>query len=165
MAGAPQTQLACQAINSTNCAITGVGVTGVNGAAGPTATGPIGANGPYSGTAGHYNVFQGFQNGVNSVAWLGVPIDAPGTNAANQLNTRVIRITNVRANACLLGVSSTLIPTQIVMYISVNGSQQVTINNPQQTVAFIQPGLVSRQQYPNFDPVQQLELGVPIVER
>jgi hypothetical protein len=136
--GAPQGQLACQALNSTNCAIIGVGPGGIA----PTGAGPIGANGPYNGTPGHYNVFQGFQNGVNSVAWLGVPIDAPGTNAASQLNTRVIRITNIRANACLLGVSSTLIPTQIVMYISVNGSQQVTINNPQQTVAFIQPGLV-----------------------
>jgi hypothetical protein len=136
--GAPQGQLACQAVNSVNCAIIGVGPGGVAA----TGAGPIGANGPYNGTPGHYNIFQGFQNGVNSVAWLGVPIDAPGTNAASQLNTRVIRITNVRANACLLGVSSTLIPTQIVMYISVNGSQQVTINNPQQTVAFIEPGLV-----------------------
>ncbi|MBV8818787.1 MAG: hypothetical protein JO022_10560, partial [Acidobacteriaceae bacterium] len=137
VAGGAVGQLACQAINSSNCAINGVGAAGIT----LTGAGPVGANGPYNGTAGHYNVFQGFQNGVNSVAWLGVPIDAPGTNEAGQLNTRVIRITNVRANACLLGVSSTLIPTQIVMYISVNGSQQVTINNPQQTVAFIQPGL------------------------
>jgi hypothetical protein len=136
VAGAPQTQLACAAVNSTNCAILGVGAT-------PAASGPVGANGPYNGSTGHYNIFQGFQNGVNSVAWLGVPIDSPGTNSAGQLNTRVIRITNVRANACLLGVSSTLIPTQIVMFISVNGSQQVTINNPQQTVAFIQPGLIT----------------------
>jgi hypothetical protein len=145
-------QLACAAINSTNCAITGVGATGVvaNG------SGPIGVNGPYNGSTGHYNIFQGFQNGVNSVAWLGVPIDAPGTNSANQLNTRVIRITNVRANACLLGVSSTLIPTQIVMYISVNGSQQVTINNPQQTVAFIQPGLVTSLTTGSFNQCNNL---------
>ncbi len=136
---APVTQLACQAVNSANCAIIGVGATGINSA---TNLGPIGTNGPYNGSAGRYNVFQGFQNGVNSIAWLGVPVDAPGSNSLGQLNTRVIRITNIRANACLLGVSSTLIPTQIVMYISVNGSQQVTINNPQQTVAFIQPGLV-----------------------
>src|SRR5437588_422342 len=67
-----------------------------------------------------------------------MPIDAPGTTAV-----RTIRMTNVRGNACQLGTSSTLIPTQIVMFISVNGSQQVTINNPQQTVAFIQPGLVT----------------------
>jgi len=82
------------------------------------------------------NVFQGRQSGANSIVWLGVPIDPPGTNA-----TRVIRITNVRANANQLGVSSTLIPTQIVMFISVTGTTSVPINNPQQTVAFIQPGM------------------------
>ena len=146
VAGSPQGQYACAAVNSTNCASIGVGPTGINN----IGVGPIGSNGPYAGTTGRPNVFQGFQNGVNSVAWLGVPIDAPGTNAAGQLNTRVIRITNVRANACLLGVSSTLIPTQIVMYISVNGSQQVTINNPQQTVAFIQPGLIVGNRTANF---------------
>jgi hypothetical protein len=82
------------------------------------------------------NVFQGRQQGANSIVWLGVPIDPPGTNA-----TRIIRITNVRANANQLGVSSTLIPTQIVMFISVTGTTSVPINQPQQTVAFIQPGL------------------------
>ena len=141
--GAPQTQpnpqaatnqLGCQATNSTNCAITGTG-----GGFGGQATSP------YNGSAGRYNVFQGAQNGANQLVWLGVPIDAPGTTF-----TRIIRITNVRANACQLGVSSTLIPTQIVMFIAVNGSQQVTINNPQQTVAYIQPGLVVSGTAVNF---------------
>ncbi len=101
---------------------------------------PINGDGqgtPYQTIPGTPTVYTGRQAGVNSVVWLGVPIDAPGTSG-----TRVIRITNVRGNACQLGTSSTLIPTQIVMFISVNGSQQVTINNPQQTVAFIQPGLI-----------------------
>jgi hypothetical protein len=140
IAGAPIIQSACAAVNSTNCQNLGVGATGVSG----TGT-PIGANGAYNGVPiavgdavyNQYNVFQGYQNGVNSVAWLGVPVDAPGT-----VGYRIIRITNVRANACLLGVSSTFIPTQIVMFISVNGSQTVTINNPQQLVAYAQPGLV-----------------------
>ena len=127
--GAPQVQLGCQAVNNTNCAITGTAVGGIGG---------VGATGPYNGSAGHYNVFQGSVNGPSQVIWLGVPIDAPGTTG-----TRVIRITNIRANACQLGVSSTLIPTQIVEFIAINGSQQVTINQPQQTVAFIQPGLVA----------------------
>ena len=85
------------------------------------------------------NVFSGTWASIapSQVVFLGVPIDAPGT-----AGTRVIRITNIRANAFQLGVSSTLIPTQITMYIAVNGSQQVTINNPTQTVAFIQLGLV-----------------------
>jgi len=82
------------------------------------------------------NVFQGRNSGANSIVWLGVPIDPPGTNA-----TRIIRITNIRANANQLGVSSTLIPTQIVMFVSVTGTTSVPINNPQQTVAYIQPGM------------------------
>jgi hypothetical protein len=72
----------------------------------------------------------------NQVTWLGVPIDAPGT-----VGVRVVRLTNVRANACQLGLSSTLIPTQIVGFVSITGSQFVTINNPQQTLAYIQQGL------------------------
>lgn len=82
------------------------------------------------------NVFQGRNAGAASIVWQGVPIDPPGTNA-----TRIIRITNVRANANQLGVSSTLIPTQIVMFVAVNATTAVPINNPQQTVAYIQPGL------------------------
>jgi len=119
------TQGYCPVNSSTGflSACTGISATG----------GGVGATGPYRTT----NIFQGQQVSANSVAWLGVPLDAPGTTL-----TRTIRITNVRANACQLGVSSTLIPTQIVMFIAVNGSQQVSINNPQQTVAFIQPGMV-----------------------
>lgn len=82
------------------------------------------------------NVFQGRQSGANQIVWLGVPIDPPGTTT-----TRIIRITNVRANANQLGVSSTLIPTQIVMFVSATSTTSIPINNPQQTVAFIQPGL------------------------
>jgi hypothetical protein len=117
------------AVSATNGSLNGCGLTGTGGG--------VGATGPYSGATNRPNVFQGLQVGANSVAWNGLPIDAPGTN-----NVRTIRITNVRGNACQLGTSSTLIPTQIVMFVSVNGSQQVSINNPQQTVAFIQPGLV-----------------------
>jgi len=92
------------------------------------------SNSPYQTQA---NVFSGRQNSVSSVVFLGVPIDAPGTSG-----TRVIRITNIRANAFQLGVSTTLVPSSIVAFIAVNGSQQVTINNPTQTVAFVQVGLI-----------------------
>ena len=116
------------AINPGVCSITGTG-TGA---------------GVYNGTPGRPNVFQARQGvgaaqaTANAVTWSGVPIDAPGTSG-----TRVIRITNVRANANQLGTSSTLVPTQITMYISVTGSNQLPINNPTQTVAFIQIGLVT----------------------
>jgi len=89
----------------------------------------------YKGT-GDKNIWQGRKIGDNSIVWLGVPIDAPGTTF-----TRVIRITNVRANANQLGVSSTLVPTQIVAFISATGTTSVPINNPQQTVAWIQKGM------------------------
>ncbi|MBI4877690.1 MAG: hypothetical protein HY822_23915 [Acidobacteria bacterium] len=92
------------------------------------------------------NVFQGKLQGANSIVWLGVPVDAPGTTF-----TRIIRITNVRANANQLGVSSTLIPTQIVAFISATGTTSIPINNPQQTVAWIQTGLSFSVRYPNGD--------------
>jgi hypothetical protein len=115
-------QLACQANNSTNCAITSnnnIGAVGSTGNySGATDTGP----GPYN---NHFNVFQGFQNGQNAIAWDGVPIDAPGT-----AGTRVIRITNVRANAYSSGVSTTLIPTSINMIVAVSGSSFITVLQP-----------------------------------
>lgn len=89
-------------------------------------------------TINPYNVFQGRVQGANSVAWLGVPIDAPGTTF-----TRVIRMTNIRGNANMKGVSSTLVPSQIIAYISATGTTSIPINNPQQTVAWIQTGLTT----------------------
>jgi hypothetical protein len=85
----------------------------------------------------NYNIWQGRQSGANSQVWLGVPFDAPGTTF-----TRILRISNVRANASQLGTSSTLVPTQIVMFVSITGPTSIPINNPQQTVAWIQQGLI-----------------------
>jgi len=128
----PLNQLACLAINNTNCAITSVGV-------------GIGAAGSYNGTGtagtatAHYNVFQGVQQGANSISWSGVPIDAPGS-----AGTRVIRITNIRADASALGVASTLIPTTISESIFVNGTQIIALNQASNgnVVADVVQGLV-----------------------
>jgi hypothetical protein len=137
-------QLGCLANNNTNCAIVSVGA-------------GVGATGSYNGTAGHFNIFQGVQNGVNAIAWTGVPIDAPGT-----AGTRVIRITNIRANAFQLGVSSTLVPTQISMIIGVNGSQTISILQPgggnvvgQVTPGLLQPPSVVYQGIPGPAAYQQ----------
>jgi len=98
----------------------------------------------YSG--GNPNVFQARLTGVNQVTFFGVPIDPPGTSGH-----RIIRITNVRGNANQLGVSSTLVPTQIVANISVNPPNLLPLNNPQQTVAFVARGLTSSVRDPvNF---------------
>ena len=94
--------------------------------------------GTYSGAPGRPTVFQGSQSGANSVVWLGVPVDPPGPSA-----TRTYRIRNVWVNPNQLGVSSTMIPTQVVLFVSVTGAVSVPINNPQQTVAFIQSGMTS----------------------
>jgi hypothetical protein len=97
-------------------------------------------------TSNRPNVFQARQVAANAVEWAGVPVDPPGT-----LTTRIIRMTNVRANANQLGVSSTLVPTQITMFISITGATSIPINNPTQTVAFIQVGLSSSVRGPgNF---------------
>jgi hypothetical protein len=91
--------------------------------------------GTFSGAPGRPNVFQGIITANNSVTWLGVPVDPPGPSA-----TRTYRIRNVWVNASLLGVSSTSIPTQVVL---LTASPNVPINNPQQTVAFVQAGMTS----------------------
>jgi hypothetical protein len=133
------TQLACQATNSTNCAMLskGEGV-GSSGNYDGTVSGPNNGLDP-PGLNSHYNIFQGFQNGLNAIAWDGVPLDAPGT-----AGVRVIRITNVRANAFALGVSSTLVPTSITMLVSVNGSAIFTLSNAAgNVVGIVEKGLTS----------------------
>jgi hypothetical protein len=83
------------------------------------------------------NVFQGIQTTTNSVTFLAVPIDPPGTSGS-----RVIRITNVRGNANALGVAgANATPTPIVETISPTPAQFLPVSNPSQTVAFIQRGL------------------------
>jgi len=121
---AGQPQLGCVANAQTACPTVGTG-------------GGYGSGGPYNGAAGFPNVFQGTWNPAlpQAITWAGVPIDAPGST------TRTIRITNVRANACQLGVSSTLIPAQITELITITGSQTITLQQPQPTVAVVLPGL------------------------
>ncbi len=85
------------------------------------------------------NAFRGVKaSGENSIVWLGVPFTPPGTA------TRIVRITNVRANASQLlppGSASQLIPPQVIMYISISGSTAIPVNNPQQVVGYVQTGL------------------------
>jgi len=120
-----QAQLACLATNNTNCQIFSKGA-------------GVGKVGNYDGSTGHPNIFQGYQNGVNTLAWNGVPVDAPGTSG-----TRVLRFTNIRANAFQLGVSSTLVPTQIFSLVSINGSTNLTITQPStgNAIGTVVPGL------------------------
>jgi hypothetical protein len=83
------------------------------------------------------NVFQAVQTSTNSVTFLGVPIDPPGISGS-----RVVRITNIRANANALGVAgSNAPPTPIVETIAPTPAALLPVSNPSQTVAFTQRGL------------------------
>jgi len=84
-------------------------------------------------------IYAGQQTAANQVTWSGVPIDPPGSNGA----TRFIRLTNIRANAAQLGLSSTMIPTQIVGFLAINPSENIVITNPQVSLAYIESGLVA----------------------
>ncbi|HYL37396.1 MAG TPA: RHS repeat-associated core domain-containing protein [Bryobacteraceae bacterium] len=92
-----------------------------------------GPNNPYL-QPGASTIFQGIPNGSNTITWPGVPIDQ---------GTHTIRFTNVRANAAQLGLSSTLIPTEITGFVAITGGQFFTISNPQQTLAYINQGLIA----------------------
>ena len=111
---------------------------------GSTSYTPPGAN---SYGCGRPNVFQGrtavAQNvgQSNSVVFSGVPLDPPGGDPNDPNLTRILRITNVRADAELTGVSSTFTTSQIQMSVSISNNASLAINNPQQIVAFVQRGL------------------------
>lgn len=120
-----------------------------NGAGGfipnPNGTGIPYFNGTYYGASvpsgiSHPNMYKGLYNPLqpNAVAWVGIPIDPPGTNG-----TRVIRITNIRINANALGVGTeTSPPVQAQAFISATPSTSLPItNNASQVVGYVQRGL------------------------
>jgi hypothetical protein len=88
------------------------------------------------------NVFQGSVSG-NSVTFIGIPIDPPGTQG-----TRIYRITNVRANATIPAPGGSGTPGQIIALISATPATSpggftstFAINNPTQIVGFVQTSL------------------------
>jgi hypothetical protein len=91
---------------------------------------------------GTYNMFRGTRGnqpgGINEtlVVWTGIPVVPPGTNG-----TRTFRFTNIRVNATTIGTSS-LIPTQVIAFVSVNPPGSLPIDNPQQIVGFVQQGML-----------------------
>lgn len=145
-AGTNEVNNSVNVVNPGTCVIFGTG-NGANVYSGTTGGPSVSALGGTYGLNGRPNVFQGRQVAPNAIEWAGVPVDPPGTLTGG----RIIRMTNIRANANQLGVSSTLVPTQITMFISITGATSVPLNNPTQTVAFIQVGLASAVRGPgNF---------------
>jgi hypothetical protein len=109
-----------------------------------TTTGvPVSAN-PNTGTGGAYvatsltpgaNVFQGVVSG-NAVTFFGIPVLPPSTIGAS----RVLRITNIRANANGVTAGGPT-PGSVVASISTSGSSSLPITNSTLTVGFVQQGL------------------------
>jgi Galactose oxidase, central domain/Kelch motif len=114
--GAPP-QILCMPLGST------CGATGTGGTPSPYQTQP--------------NVFVGKQANASELYWR-VPIDPPGANA-----TRRIRLTNVRANASQLPVSTGLIPTMVQATVAIQGAPAIPLAGPQEQLANILPGIVS----------------------
>jgi len=85
------------------------------------------------------NIFQGIQTASNTVTFIGIPIDPPGTAPAQ----RIIRITNVRANVNLLGTSSgNSAPPAVTAQITSTPSTTLPINGlATQAVGSVQRGL------------------------
>ncbi|HXA67454.1 MAG TPA: hypothetical protein VNV82_20015 [Bryobacteraceae bacterium] len=81
------------------------------------------------------NVFLGRQTSVSAVEWDGIPIDAPST-----AGVRVVRLTNVRANANQLGLNGPPGTTPITGFIQITGNPAITVVNPLQTLATAEPG-------------------------
>ena len=82
--------------------------------------------------------------GENSLLFANVPFIQPGSGGS-----RVFRFTNIRVDASLVGESSSLVPSQILAFLSVNASLSVAIDNPQQTVAFVLLAIQSSVRLPD----------------
>jgi len=104
-------------------------------------------NQTYDGTNNRVNAFQarpGINQGTgdfvsNILVFNGVPFDPPGTTDQGVARHRILRFTNIRANAPL--VSSGFLLSEIVLNINVNNNNLVSIQNPQRTVARVARGL------------------------
>ena len=109
-------QILCTPLGST------CGETGTGGTPSPYQTQP--------------NVFVGKQSSATTLYWK-VPIDPPGGNL-----TRIIRLTNLRANASQIGIGSVLTPNTITATVAVQGLEPVAVAYPQEILALTRQGLV-----------------------
>jgi hypothetical protein len=96
----------------------------------------IGTGSYTGGSLGKSNVFQAIKATENSVVWLGVPVDPPGTSG-----NRVLRITNIRANASQAYIQNTLVPSSVIMYITISGTGALPLNNNFLNVGYIVKGM------------------------
>ncbi len=102
-------------------------------------------NSTYEGSAGHPNVFQGMVAGPNSLAWVGVPINAGGSS-----EELVVRFTNLRLDVASFGpISLNQFPVAVTATLSTTGTMPAPVkNNPQQFIGQVQDGFVSSASSP-----------------
>jgi len=133
--------------NNNTCPVAGTAAAGANG--NPLKFKPFGFTDPrFPGAVGegNTNIFQGIVSG-NSVTFIGIPIDPPGTTGS-----RLFRFTNIRANATIPAPGASGTPGSIVALISATPAispsnpsltANLTINNPSQIVGFVQTSLTT----------------------
>jgi uncharacterized protein (TIGR03437 family) len=93
-------------------------------------------SGDYDGTAARPNVFQGVVTG-NRITFPGIPFDAPFDG-----RVRVLRITNIRANAAAM-IANTDEPVPLMALISASGAVSMPITNPTQFVGLVRNSLAT----------------------
>jgi hypothetical protein len=105
---------------------------------------PLGSNCGAIGTGGtpspyqtQPNVYVGKQASATELYWK-IPIDPPGANG-----TRVIRITNVRANASQLANPTGFVPTEIEATVEIQGTPAIPLAGPEETLAITFPPMVA----------------------
>lgn len=85
------------------------------------------------------NAYRGVPaSGASSVmTWTGIPLTPPGTN-----NVLILRMTNLRVDASKLlppgTVSTSLLPQQLIMFVSISGSTTVPVTNSQLVTGYVQ---------------------------
>jgi len=135
--GAPHKQIGCQAFGGASSASTPIGQCDFKS---------VDGTGQKSYLT-NYNTFQGIATvdlitGKTAIDFLGVPIDAPGTNGA-----RIIRITNIRGDMRDAPVS----PSSVVATLGFPSNPGITLNQDSFVVATayqgLQPGAVKGATY------------------
>jgi len=115
------------------------GFSTVSGIVGTSTVGTVTTTETYGGSASRPNVFRGIVSG-NTVQFIGIPVDAPGTSGH-----RIFRFTNIRVNASAVSSSTSSTPGTLQALISASGSTSVPISNTSMVVGYVQSGLTFTQ--------------------
>jgi len=93
----------------------------------------LGTPGVAAGSPGSGNVYRGVQSSASSVTWTGIPFVTPGTSGV-----RILRITNLRANAAMVPVAGPEGLNPITAAVSTN----LPVTYPNVYAAFSSTGLI-----------------------